>query len=74
MENQINITYSVVAYSTTVEDEDNIIDLLDYCSSLSEVLNFIDECDTTSREVYHYIIKTMINCEVVGEENLTKSY
>ena len=74
MENEINITYSVVAYSTAVEDEDNIIDLLNYCSSLSGILNFIDGCDTTSRKIHHYIIKTVINGEVVGEEKLTKSY
>lgn len=73
MENKINITYSVVVYSTAVEDEDNIIDSLNYCSSLSELLNFMDECGTTSRKVDYYIIKTAINGEVVGEEKLTKS-
>lgn len=67
MKNEINVTYSVVAYSTAFEDEDNIIDSLNYCSSLSEILNFMDECDTTSRKVYHYVIKTAINGEVVDE-------
>lgn len=72
MKDEINVTYSVVAYSCTIiEDDPNIIDSLNYSNTLSEVFNFIDDWSVTG-VVDYFFIKTMVNSEVVCEEKLTK--
>lgn len=72
MKDEINVTYSVVAYSCTIiEDDPNIIDSLNYSNTLSEVFNFIDDWSVTG-VVDYFFIKTMVNGEVVCEEKLTK--